>query len=234
MKLFLGYTYNISNQYNTLNLREIPFLLLGKDIIMCSNLLDQTVIDSFAEELGAEIITDTQINFYSEKDKWGEFSNFYPYKIDKIKTTIEHKFQAEKFRGPIASAKSLEYSKLIEGVNTPGKSKMLANQKRKGGYASTWVYSKEDPRKLNDIILEYSDVKMRPDWEEVKDNVMEELLLEKFQSSPSLKNILLKTYPLDLAEHTPRDKYWGDGLDGSGKNKLGKLLTKIRNKMLNQ
>ena len=41
-------------------------------------------------------------------------------------------------------------------------------------------------------------------------------------------NILLSTKKLKLVEHTKRDTYWGDGEDGSGKNMLGILLTKLR------
>jgi predicted NAD-dependent protein-ADP-ribosyltransferase YbiA (DUF1768 family) len=31
-----------------------------------------------------------------------------------------------------------------------------------------------------------------------------------------------------LVEHTKKDKYWADGGDGSGKNRLGELLMKVR------
>lgn len=31
-----------------------------------------------------------------------------------------------------------------------------------------------------------------------------------------------------LIEHTTKDNYWGDGGDGSGQNKLGKALMKLR------
>jgi hypothetical protein len=33
-----------------------------------------------------------------------------------------------------------------------------------------------------------------------------------------------------IVEHTKDDNFWGDGGDGSGKNMLGKILTKVRNK----
>ena len=39
-----------------------------------------------------------------------------------------------------------------------------------------------------------------------------------------------------MVEHTPRDKYWGDGGDGGtgarGLNTLGKLLMKVRDEVL--
>jgi len=33
---------------------------------------------------------------------------------------------------------------------------------------------------------------------------------------------------MELIEHTKKDSYWGDGGNGSGKNKLGKILMKVR------
>lgn len=29
-------------------------------------------------------------------------------------------------------------------------------------------------------------------------------------------------------QHTPRDRYWGDGGDGTGRNQLGKTLMRVR------
>jgi len=59
-----------------------------------------------------------QINFYETKKPWGFCSNFYkgkPIKIDgDIWDTVEHYFQAMKFRGPQETKESLEYSKLIQ------------------------------------------------------------------------------------------------------------------------
>lgn len=144
------------------------------------------------------------IYFYSEKDQYGEFSNFYssPFIINGIRyPTVEHYFQAQKFLGPSATPRSMEYAQIIISQNTPNKTKVLANQKIKGGYK--WVQD------LNDIIRNYSDVKIRPDWENVKDNIMRKGSIHKFWQNPNLLKILLSTDDKMLAEHTPRDKYWG-------------------------
>ena len=37
-----------------------------------------------------------------------------------------------------------------------------------------------------------------------------------------------------LIEHTKNDSYWADGGDGSGLNKLGKILMKVREKLRNE
>ena len=34
-----------------------------------------------------------------------------------------------------------------------------------------------------------------------------------------------------LVEHTVNDHYWGDGGDGSGKNRLGQLLMQVRDEL---
>jgi ribA/ribD-fused uncharacterized protein len=69
---------------------------------------------------------------------------------------------------------------------------------------------------------------LRPDWEDVKQNIMREVLRAKFTQHPGLRSLLLSTGDAQLVEHTNRDSYWGDGGDGSGRNHLGQLLMEIR------
>lgn len=73
-------------------------------------------------------------------------------------------------------------------------------------------------------------VDLREDWEEVKLDVMEGLLRQKFGTEP-LKSKLLKTGKATLIEgNWWGDKYWGV-CDGKGENHLGKLLMKIREEL---
>lgn len=69
---------------------------------------------------------------------------------------------------------------------------------------------------------------LRPDWEEVKDEIMREALKAKFTQHHDLRQALLATGDAELVEHTQNDNYWADGGDGSGRNMLGKLLMAIR------
>jgi ribA/ribD-fused uncharacterized protein len=69
---------------------------------------------------------------------------------------------------------------------------------------------------------------LRRDWEGVKDAVMREALRAKFTQHEELKEVLLGTGDAKLVEHTANDSYWGDGGDGSGKNRLGQLLMQLR------
>lgn len=73
-------------------------------------------------------------------------------------------------------------------------------------------------------------ISLRPDWEEVKEGVMETCLREKF-AIPELREKLLATGDEELIEgNTWNDRFWGV-CNGEGKNKLGKLLMKIRKEL---
>ena len=78
----------------------------------------------------------------------------------------------------------------------------------------------------------------RSDWNDVKNDVMLKALRVKFshEHNPELSEYLLSTGDAQLVEHTPRDKYWGDGGDGGtgarGLNTLGKLLMKVRDELV--
>ena len=56
-------------------------------------------------------------------------------------------------------------------------------------------------------------------------------LYAKFTQHEPLMKLLLDTGDRKLVEHTSRDSYWGDGGDGSGQNKLGKLLMRLREEL---
>ncbi|CAF0791394.1 unnamed protein product [Adineta ricciae] len=68
---------------------------------------------------------------------------------------------------------------------------------------------------------------VRPDWTDVKDEVMLKACMAKFEQHKDLKDLLLSTGDRLLVEHTENDSYWGDGGDGSGRNQLGITLMKI-------
>lgn len=74
---------------------------------------------------------------------------------------------------------------------------------------------------------------IRPDWDEVKLMMMEDILRLKFHRNHiMLRRLLAETNPLEIIE----DNHWGDRFWGScmgyGQNHLGKLLMKIRAEVL--
>lgn len=74
---------------------------------------------------------------------------------------------------------------------------------------------------------------LRPDWEEVKEGIMLELLKSKF-SDPALREKLLATGDAELIEGNNHwDRFWGV-CRGEGLNKLGKLLMQVREELNNE
>lgn len=74
---------------------------------------------------------------------------------------------------------------------------------------------------------------LRPDWEEVKEGIMLELLRSKF-SDPVLREKLLATGDAELIEGNNHwDRFWGV-CRGEGLNKLGKLLMRVREELNNE
>jgi len=72
---------------------------------------------------------------------------------------------------------------------------------------------------------------LRSDWESIKDDTMRDALRAKFTQHPSLRSLLLHTGDAELIEHTKNDRYWADGGDGTGKNRLGQLLMELRTEL---
>ena len=74
-------------------------------------------------------------------------------------------------------------------------------------------------------------VSLRGDWEEVKIDIMRELLKEKFSREPE-KSILLSTGDEELIEgNWWGDRFWGQSPIGNGQNWLGRLLMEIRSEL---
>jgi hypothetical protein len=69
---------------------------------------------------------------------------------------------------------------------------------------------------------------LRPDWEVVKDEIMLRAARAKFAQHMDLAALLLSTGDALIVEQSRRDRYWGAGADGSGMNKLGRILMTVR------
>lgn len=76
-------------------------------------------------------------------------------------------------------------------------------------------------------------VLLRRDWEEVKDDIMEEVVREKFLQNPDLLKKLIDTGDMELVEGNRwHDRYWGvDLVSGEGENHLGIILMRIREEL---
>lgn len=72
---------------------------------------------------------------------------------------------------------------------------------------------------------------LKPDWEDIKEKVMFELLQRKFRIE-DLRKKLISTDPHELIEgNTWGDTYWGV-YNGVGKNRLGMLLMALRRRII--
>ena len=75
--------------------------------------------------------------------------------------------------------------------------------------------------------MEYLDVKIRTDWEEIKNDVIKIGLREKFLQHEELKKRLIETCDKILFDNSPYNIYVAQG-----KNMIGKLLMEIRNEII--
>ena len=69
---------------------------------------------------------------------------------------------------------------------------------------------------------------VRPDWEQVKTEVMREAILKKFLTHLDIQAILISTENELIVENSPCDYFWGCGEDRTGDNHLGKILMSVR------
>ena len=76
-------------------------------------------------------------------------------------------------------------------------------------------------------------IQLRPDWEEVKVGIMEEIVRAKFTQNEDMKWRLIGTGDAYLEEgNTWHDICWGvDAKTGEGRNHLGKILMKVREEL---
>lgn len=73
----------------------------------------------------------------------------------------------------------------------------------------------------------------RPDWQDVKVEVMKEIIIAKMDQNKDAQECLLKTGSKKIIENSPWDNFWGIGPDGKGENRLGKILMDVRESLLN-
>ena len=84
------------------------------------------------------------------------------------------------------------------------------------------------PNKARQIAHENRKVK-RPDWDEVKYDLMERVIKLKIDANPTVRQALLNTGDYIIAECClDEDTEWGIDKEKQGENRLGKILMKIR------
>lgn len=147
------------------------------------------------------------------RGQYGFMSNFAECEINYNGYTYpstEHAFMAQKSYDEImveATANNVKYVDWIEYCATSGKT-------------------------ASEIKAQARTVTLRPDWEQVKLQVMEDVLRIKFNQEP-FKSKLLATGNQNIQEgNTWKDVFWGIDLQsGVGENHLGRIIMDIRKEL---
>lgn len=135
----------------------------------------------------------------------------------------EHWFLSNFYPSPFKIALTLEGG--LHTFHCPTAEHAYQAAKATTLYDATKISSAETPalaKKLG------GNIKMRDDWENVKESVMLSVLALKFSTNEKLMRKLVDTGNAELIEkNTWGDTFWGV-CDGEGKNMLGILLMKVR------
>lgn len=156
---------------------------------------------------------DGRILFFGrDRDTFGFLSHFHPAPValdGESWPSVEHFYQAQKSHDPA-------YRVAIRACTTPGEAKRLA--------------ARPDPRdpSTRQSWFATSGHVPRPDWAEVKLDIMRRADLAKFTQHPDLAASLRATGGKELVEDAPSEPYWGIGRDGAGLNWAGRVLMEIR------
>lgn len=146
------------------------------------------------------------IRFFKPGEKHGIFSNFSrtALTIDGLEyASVEHYFQSMKFKDT-----DPEYSEEIRLAPTPVESRRLGSSRE---HVIHPFWGGKDGESLR---------------------VMRRVLLYKALQNQRFKNLLLSTGDALLIDSS-KDRFWGDGAKGRGRNMLGKMLMDLRESLRN-
>ena len=68
------------------------------------------------------------------------------------------------------------------------------------------------------------------DFDVKKVEIMEELFKAKISQHADVKEALMQSGDTTIVKHQA-DKFWGDGIDGAGRNEMGKVWMKLRTEL---
>jgi len=143
------------------------------------------------------------IYFYKVYEPYGCFSNFSPHGIH------------------------------LAGINWPTVEHYYQAQKFVGSADAALIpliHQAQTPEKAAAIGRDCSR-QLRPDWEQVKTQIMRAGVLKKFLTHADIGAILIATGEQLIVENSPTDYYWGCGGDKTGDNHLGKILMSVREEL---
>ena len=131
-----------------------------------------------------------------------------------------------KFQGEHRWLSNFEKAPVIyEGITYPSTEHAYQALKSTNLVERQYVANSESPAQAKKRGMQ---IRLRPDWEQVKVDVMYKVNRDKFFRHERLKTLLLATGDVELVEGNDwGDQYWGV-CEGIGQNKLGRILMSIR------
>lgn len=92
------------------------------------------------------------------------------------------------------------------------------------------IFNSPSPWAAYKLATQYK-AQVRDDWEELKFNIMHEILTNKLAQHKDVQEKLQQTGSRTIIEDSPWDSYWGCGDDGLGENNIGKIWMELRSKL---
>ena len=148
-----------------------------------------------------ELQSTEKIEFYHSDQKWGELANYSNHAI------------------------------FLNGKIWPTVEHFYQAQKFHGTEQEEFIRTQPTPMLAKQKAHELLEKFPTSNWGEKKETIMYMGLEAKFTQHPELMALLLSTKNKELVEHTEKDKYWADGGDGAGLNRLGCLLMRLRGEL---
>lgn len=182
---------------------------IGYDLRSCSNLYPQ------------KIILTEQLRKY-----WPYSDNEYKYELGLEVISSENVFQAfKKYNNPKYSEFCLKLASPIEAAKI-GQGRLEVKKLNKTKMNFILEYIPEFQKNKRPVMTQEAIIK----FDNLSPHLMMELIRHKTLSPDmdlyKIMMIFAKDYDKILfVEHTENDKRWGDKLDGTGSNILGKILT---------
>lgn len=91
------------------------------------------------------------------------------------------------------------------------------------------IYKARSPHDAYKIAKSNSD-KAPKNWDSIKVGIMEEIVEQKLLQNPYVLEKLKQTIGFEIVEDSTKDDFWGWGPNKDGKNELGKIWMRLRDK----
>jgi len=150
--------------------------------------------------------------------------------VESVKSTASELKLIDSFRGENSFLSNMSSSPIeLAGIKYPTVEHAFQTAKTTDPVERAKILAAKTPGEAKKI---GRGVTLRKGWTQMREEVMEKILRAKFEQNPELKKKLLETEGVELIEgNTWGDTFWGQ-VNGKGSNKLGKLLMKIRDELM--